>query len=60
MVVLRAQLEVAQHDGDLSARDNQDDEHQGQEAKQVVELQTGREGQEVDIRMALNTNTNGH
>eukprot|EP00983_Pelagomonas_calceolata_P083333 1156138-Pelagomonas_calceolata.AAC.23 len=39
MVVLRAQLEVAEHDGDLRARDQQDDEHQRQEAKQVVELQ---------------------
>ena len=37
-VVFTAQLEVAQHYGDLCARDHQDDKHQAQEAKQVVEL----------------------
>lgn len=39
VVVLGAQLEVAQHDGDLRARDRQDHRHQAQEAEQVVELQ---------------------
>ena len=37
-VVFTAQLEVAQHYGDLCACDDQDDKHQAQEAEQVVEL----------------------
>lgn len=32
MVVLGAELEVAQHDGDLRARDEQDDKHEREEA----------------------------
>ena len=38
MVILATELEVAEHDGDLCAGDDQDDEHQAQEAEQVVEL----------------------
>jgi len=38
VVVLAAELEVAEHDGDLGAGDEQDDKHQAQEAEEVVEL----------------------
>ena len=38
VVVFTAQLEVAQYNGDLSASDEEDNKHQAQEAKQVVEL----------------------
>ena len=38
MVVLTTKLEVAQHNGDFCARDEQDDEHKAQEAEEVVEL----------------------
>ena len=31
-------MEVTQHNGDLCASDDEDDEHQAQEAEQVVEL----------------------
>jgi len=46
-------LEIAQHDGDLRARDQQDDEHQREEAKQVVELRVHGwgEGGGVGVRM---------
>ena len=37
-VVFAAQLEIAEHDGDLGTGDEQDDEHQAQEAEEVVEL----------------------
>jgi hypothetical protein len=48
VVVLGAELEVAQHDCDLAARDDEDDEHEREEAKQVVELLQphGREDEE--------------
>jgi hypothetical protein len=48
MVVLAAQLEVAQHHGDLCTREAQDDEHQGQEAKEVVELVEPHAGQDEE------------
>lgn len=48
VIVLAAQLEVAQHDGDLRAREAQDDEHQGQEAEQVVELVQPHAGQDEE------------
>lgn len=38
MVVLAAQLEVAQHYGDLCTGDDQDDKYQAQEAEEIVEL----------------------
>lgn len=36
---LAAELEIAEHDSDFSACDDEDEEDQAQEAKQVVELQ---------------------
>ena len=38
MVVLTAQLEVAEHNCDLSASDYQDEEHNEEETKDVVKL----------------------
>lgn len=47
-VVFRAELEVAQHDGDLHTCDDEDQEHQGEEPKDVVELvqPNGRQNEE--------------
>lgn len=38
VVVLRAQVEVAQQDGRLGARDHEDHEHEEQETEHVVHL----------------------
>jgi len=38
VVVLATELEVAHHDGDLGASENQNDKHNRQETKDVVEL----------------------
>lgn len=48
VVVLATKLEVAEHDGDLRAGDDQDDEHQAQEAEQVVELVKPHGGQDEE------------
>ena len=37
-VIFVAQLKVRQHDGDFSARDQQNNNHQRQEPKDVIEL----------------------
>ena len=50
-VVLAAELEVAQHNGDLRAGDNQDHKHQAKEAEEVVELvepHGGEDEEELD------------
>jgi hypothetical protein len=53
VVVLTAELEVAQHDGDLGARHDQDQEHQRQEAEQVVELQGSWRSARGKVRTVL-------
>jgi hypothetical protein len=37
-VYLTAQLEVAEHDGDLGARDDEDGKHEREETEDVIEL----------------------
>ena len=48
MVVLRAELEVAEDDGDLGAGDDEDDEHEAEEAEEVVELVQPHAGQDEE------------
>mmetsp|Transcript_17633 Transcript_17633/g.57055 ORF Transcript_17633/g.57055 Transcript_17633/m.57055 type:complete len:221 (-) Transcript_17633:1033-1695(-) len=48
VVVLRAQLEVAQHDGDLRARHDEDDEDDEEEPEDVVELVQPHRGQDEE------------
>jgi len=55
VVVLTAELEVAEHDRDLSAGDDEDDKHQEEEAKNVVELvqpDGGEDEEELDENRA--------
>merc|ERR1719424_2316291 len=55
VVVLRAELEVAHHHGDLGAGDDQDEEDEEQEAKHVVELvqpDGGEDKEELDKHSA--------
>mmetsp|Transcript_14198 Transcript_14198/g.49377 ORF Transcript_14198/g.49377 Transcript_14198/m.49377 type:complete len:317 (+) Transcript_14198:2922-3872(+) len=50
VVVLRAQLEVGENDGDLGARDDEDDEGEAEEAEHVVVLrQPQRREDEVEL-----------
>ena len=48
MVVLRAQLEVAEDDGDLGTGDDKDDEDEAEEAEEVVELVQPHAGQDEE------------
>ena len=48
MVVLGAELEVAEDDGDLGAGDDEDDEDEAQEAEEVVELVQPHAGQDEE------------
>ena len=48
MVVLAAELEVAQHNCDLRTCDEQNDEHEAQEAEEVVELMEPHRGQDEE------------
>ena len=58
-VVLTAELEVAQHNGDLRAGDHQDHKHQAKEAEEVVELvqpHGGEDEEELDEDSAKRQN----
>ena len=48
VVVLGAELEIAEDDGDLRAGDDEDDKHKAQEAKEVVELVQPHAGQDEE------------
>ena len=48
MVVLGAQLEVAEDNGDLGAGDDEDDKDEAEEAKEVVELVEPHGGQDEE------------
>lgn len=47
-VVFTAELEIAEHDGDLCAGDDQDDVHEAEEAEEVVELVQPHGGQDEE------------
>mmetsp|Transcript_58847 Transcript_58847/g.155777 ORF Transcript_58847/g.155777 Transcript_58847/m.155777 type:complete len:215 (-) Transcript_58847:1161-1805(-) len=47
-VVLAAELEVASHDGDLAAGQDQDDQHQNNETEEIVDLMKPHRRQHVE------------